>query len=131
MSRENVEIVRASIEAWNAGDMNVWGELLDSDAIMRNPEDWPEPGPQLGREAVVRTMADARDTWDANALEPISDFVDVGDRVVVRLMWRGAGHGPDLNMEFTCLYTVRKRRIIGLELSWDHADALEAVGLSE
>ena len=131
MSQENVDVVRASIEAWNAGDMDAWGELLDSDAILRNPDGWPEPGPQMGREAVVQQMLHVRDTWDANALEPISDFVDVGERVVVRLMWHGVGHGPDLHLEMTCLYTVRKRKIIGLELSWDHAEALEAVGLSE
>jgi hypothetical protein len=111
--------------------MDAWGELLDPDAIMRNPDGWPEPGPHFGRDAVVQQMAQARDTWDTNALEPISAFIDIGDRVVVRLMWRGAGHGPEMNLELTCSYTVRKRRIIGLELSWNHAEALEAVGLSE
>ena len=29
MSQENVEIVRAAYEAWNAGDMNAWGESFD------------------------------------------------------------------------------------------------------
>ena len=30
-------------------------------------------------------------TWDADDLEVISDFIDVGDRVVVRFIWHGAG----------------------------------------
>ena len=43
MSQENVEIVRAVYEAWNAGDMEAARERYDADAIMRMPEGWPEP----------------------------------------------------------------------------------------
>ena len=39
--------------------------------------------------------------------------------------------GPDLNMELTLVFTMRKGRIFYLEFFWDHAEALEAVGLSE
>ena len=35
------------------------------------------------------------------------------------------------NMEMTSVYTVRKGRIVYQEFFWDHAEALEAVGLSE
>jgi hypothetical protein len=34
-------------------------------------------------------------------------------------------------VELTGVYTVRERKIFGLEFFWDHAAALEAVGLSE
>ena len=34
-------------------------------------------------------------------------------------------------MEMTGVYTVRKGRIFAMEFFWDHAEALEAVGLSE
>jgi ketosteroid isomerase-like protein len=46
-------------------------------------------------------------------------------------MWRGTGHGPDFNMEWTIVSTLRKGKIFLLEQFWDHADALEAVGLSQ
>ena len=82
----------------------------DPDVIMRMPEDWPEPGPFIGREAVMRQFEQLRETWDADALEPISDFIDAGDRVAVRFIWRGAGHGPEA-MEVTAVYTVRKGKI--------------------
>jgi ketosteroid isomerase-like protein len=45
MSQENVEAVRATFEAWNAGDMDALREPLHPDAILWMPEDWPEPGP--------------------------------------------------------------------------------------
>ena len=128
MSQENVEIVRAAFEAWNAGDMS--GEILHPDVIVWYPEGWPEPGPFVGREAVVRQFEQTRETWDADAMKPI-EFIDAADRVVVRFIWLGAGHGPEMNLEVTGVWTVRKGRIFGIELFWDHAEALEAVGLSE
>jgi len=34
-------------------------------------------------------------------------------------------------MEFTRVVTVRERKIVGIDIFWDHAEALEAAGLSE
>ena len=64
MSQENMEVVRRSFEAWNAGDMDAFRELYDPDAIMRMAEDWPEPGPYVGREAIMREFEQLRQTWD-------------------------------------------------------------------
>jgi ketosteroid isomerase-like protein len=131
MSQENVEIVRAVFEAYNAADMDAVRELYDPDIIVRTVKDWPEPGPYVGREAAMRFHEQLRDTWDADTLVPTSDFIDAGDRVVVRYIWRGAGHGPDLNMEVTLVFTMRNGRVFNIEFFWDHAEALEAAGLSE
>ena len=130
MSQENVEIVRAAYGAWNAGDMDAFRELQDPDVIARAPEGWPEPGPFVGRERLMRQFKQMRETWDADAFEVIS-LIDVADRVVARFTWRGVGHGPESNMEFTSVSTVRKGRIVYQEFFWDHAEALEALGLSE
>jgi len=92
VSQENVEVVRALFEAWDAGDMDPFRELYNPDAIMRMAENWPEPGPYVGREAMMREYEQLRQTWHGrDASEPIGDFIDVGDRVVVRHFWRGAG----------------------------------------
>jgi len=131
MSQENVEVVRAFNEAWNAGEMDALRALYDPDVIVRSPQGWPEPGPFMGREAIMRQWEQMRETWDADVLELISDFIEVGDRVAVRFIWRGAGHGPEAEMEMTAVHTVRKGKIFGQEYFWDHAEALEALGLSE
>jgi ketosteroid isomerase-like protein len=131
MSEENVEVVRAGFHAWNAGDMDALRELYDPDVIMRALEGWPEPGPYVGREAVMRWLAQLRETWHADTLELTSDFIAAGDRVGVRVIWRGAGRGPDANMGMTIVQTVRDGRIFYVEHFWDHAKALAAVGLSE
>ena len=131
MSQENVEVVRATFEAWNAGDMDAIREQYDPDVIARPPEGVPEPGPYVGREAVIRFWEQQRETWDADALELIGDFIHAADRVAVRFIWHGAGHGPEWNMELTGVYTVRNGKIRTAEFFRDHAEALEAVGLSE
>jgi ketosteroid isomerase-like protein len=131
MSEENVEIVRRAHQVWNAGDMDALRELYDPGIIWRGPEGWPEPGPYAGREAVMGQVEQMRETWDTDSFELISELIDVGDRVAVRFIWQGAGHGPAANIEATGLYTVRKGRICAIEFFWDHAEALEALGLSE
>ena len=125
--------MRALFEVWNAADwdMDALRELYDPDVIVRTVEGWPEPGPYVGRDAAMHFHEQLRDTWDANTVVPIGDVISVGDRVAVRYIWRGAGHGPDLNMEVTLVFTLRKGRIVYQEFFWDYAEALETLGLEE
>jgi ketosteroid isomerase-like protein len=131
MSERNIGVVQASFEAWNAGDMDAFREMYHPKVIMRMAEGWPEPGPYVGREAVMRQIGQMRATWEGDTIEPISDFIDAADRVVVRFTWRGAGRGPEANIEVTSINTVRKGRIFEIEFFWNHADALEVLGLSD
>ena len=89
MSQENVEIVRVALEAWNAGDMEALRALLDPDAILRTTGGLA--GARTFRRAGgghARVVDTVRETWRADAVEPISDFTDAGDRVAVRVIWR-------------------------------------------
>ncbi len=131
MPQENVEVARAFAEAWNTGDMYTVRELHHPDVIMRVIEGVPEPGPFVGREAVMRQFELLREAWDTDRIEHITDFIDAGDRVVVRVAWHVVGRGPETTLEFTIVYTMRKGRIFHQEHFRDHAEALEAVGLSE
>ena len=131
MSQENVEIVKTALEAWNADDWDALRELYDPDVIVCPAADWPEKGPFVGQAAVARWFVQLQETWDAQAMEPISDFIDVADHVVVRCIWRTTGRGPEANMAITIKYTLRRGKISGMDYFWNYADALEAVGLSE
>jgi ketosteroid isomerase-like protein len=130
MSRENVKTVQAALAAWNAGDMEAVRAMVDPDATLRPPRGWPEPGPYVGREAVMREWAQVRDTWNADTVEPVSDFIDAADQVVVRVIWRTTGHGPEPRIELTIDYTMRNGRIFLIEYFWDHGEALATAGLS-
>ena len=72
-----------------------------------------------------------RETWDEDTLEPISDIIDSGDRVAVRAVWRTAGSGPEFTLEASFGEMSRNGKCVSHEFFWDHAQALEAVGLSE
>jgi ketosteroid isomerase-like protein len=130
MSQENVEAVHAQFEAWNAGDMDAFGEQYDPHVVVRYVDDWPEGSePIMGREAVMRQWQQQREAFDADTAELI-EIIDLGDRVVTRFIWRAAGSGPDLSIEVTSVATVRNGKSILVEFFWDHNEALKAVGLS-
>jgi len=131
VSRENVEIVRAVFDAWNAGDMDRLRDRYDPNVVMQTVPDWPEPGPYVGREAVMRFFKQLRETWDFDAIEPSTDFTEVADHVLVRHTWRGLGRGPDANIATTIIVTLRRGKVIYHEYFWDHTEALKAVGLQE
>jgi ketosteroid isomerase-like protein len=126
-----VEVVQAVFAAWNAEDLAAVRDLFDPEVITRPVEGWFEPGPFVGREAVLRGIEWMRSTWDRDTVEPVTDFVAVGECVVVRTVWHGVGHGPDARLETTQVYTFRDGKIIGAEFFWDHTEALEAAGLSD
>jgi ketosteroid isomerase-like protein len=76
-------------------------------------------------------MGAASGHLDGRHVGPVTDFIAAADRVVVRDVWRGTGQGPDADMEFSRVFTLRERKIIDIDIFWDHAEALEAAGLSE
>ena len=131
MSGENAAVVRAGFGAWNAGDMDALRETFDPGVTWRPPEGWPEPGPFVGREAVMRWFEQLREAYDDYVTELIGDLIEATDRVVVSQVWHGAGRGPEADIESTGVFTVRNGRVIDVEQFWDRAEALEAAGLSE
>jgi ketosteroid isomerase-like protein len=131
MSQENVEIIRKANDAWNRGDMDALREILDRDVVVHTTPDWPEPGPFVGPDAVIRFYRQLRDAWDADTIEEAGDYVHAADRVVARLAWNVVGHGPESRIEVTTLCSVRNGKVRSVEFFWDHDEALEAAGLRE
>src|SRR4029450_12940205 len=94
MSQKNVEVVRRYVETWNAEDMYGVRELYAPDGVMVAERDWPEPGPFVGRDAVMQQVSEARDAFDSDWVEVLNDPVAVGDRGIVGGGWHGGGGGP-------------------------------------
>ena len=87
-----MELVRAGFETWNAPDMDAYRGLLDPDIVWRPPQGWPEPGPYVGREAVMRQLKQLRETWNSDSFELISDFVIEATGVYTRAQGQDLGH---------------------------------------
>ena len=129
MSNENVEIVRASLEAWNERDMDAMRERYAEDVVTWPPEGWPEEGPFVGRDTVMAQWERMRGLWDEDEVEMLADYTEVADRVAVRMTWRDRSSHADSGA--TAVFTIRDGRIRIAEFFWDHAETLETVGLSE
>lgn len=131
MSQENVELARAMFAAWNEHRVDdALRDLHDPNvAILRFVEGWPEPGPLVGREAVMAFYEEMG--AGGYTADPISDFIEVGGAVVVRFVWHTTSQGQDVAMEVTSIYTMRRGKVSAIEFFRDHADALEAMGLAE
>jgi ketosteroid isomerase-like protein len=76
MSQENVEIVRALYEAWNAGDMDALRELYDPDVHLVPGKGWHEPRPYVGRDEVMRLLVQVREAWKSDS------FLFLGARLI-------------------------------------------------
>ena len=83
MSQENVEIVRASLEAWNERDMDALRERYAEDVVTWPPTGWPEEGPFVGRDTVMAQWERMRGLWDEDDVEMLADYFGAADRVAV------------------------------------------------
>ncbi len=131
MSGENVEVVRTSMEAWNARDMDAMREAYAEDVVTWPPEGWSEAGPFVGRETVIGQWERMRELWSDDEVEMLTDYIDAADRVVVSMIWRERGHGHESDSGATGIFTIRNGKIRVAEFFWDHTEALKAVGLVE
>jgi ketosteroid isomerase-like protein len=134
MSRENVEWVRSSIEAYNTANRDAYLEFFTEDVeVCPDASRFPEARPFRGREEFGRFVADIDEGWEGGGTAVIREVFPVGDRVVARADWGGKGRtsGIDLQSSVTAIYTFRNGRIVKIEFFFDHAEALEAAGLSE
>jgi ketosteroid isomerase-like protein len=131
MSEQNVDLVHKYFAAYNSGDMAAVRELYHPDVIVRGLEGWPEPGPFVGREAIMRELELLREPYERDTLELVGEARGIANRLVCRGARRGTGQGPDLNMEFSVIAAWRDGAIFDMEYFWDHGEALEAAGLSE
>jgi ketosteroid isomerase-like protein len=128
MSQENVDLVRRSIEAYAAGEVDAYVEFFAEDVEVFPDVSLPEAKPFRGREQFRRFVAEVAEGWEGSATADIQEIFPVGERVVARADWGGKGRtsGIDLRSSLTSVYTFRDGQITKIEYFFDHAKALEA-----
>lgn len=128
MSRENVEIVRRSFEAWERGDLAGVLEMFDESVVTR-----PLIGPAWhGPEGVLEMAADWVEDFADHAMKA-EEFLDAGETVVARVRQegRGIGSGAPSGGLFWFAFTLRAGRVTRFDMYASEAEALEAVGARE
>jgi ketosteroid isomerase-like protein len=133
MSQEDVEIVRAAIDAFNQRDLAALIQRFDPEI------EWAPGGPAAvehavyrGRDDVSGGFASTWEAWDLFRMQE-SEVRDLGDSVLWlgRAQLRGGASHVELDQEFAVHCLVRGGKIIRAHgfLAWQ--EALEAAGLSE
>jgi ketosteroid isomerase-like protein len=133
MSEENVNVVKAFIDAGTREDWTRVAELVDPDVELHGTVGGVEEG------QVYRGLADAMreyievdgEAWEERRIEP-KEFLDADDEVVVLLheYRRGRGSGVELENDTAVVFTVRDGRVVRMQGYMDPAAAQKATGLS-
>jgi ketosteroid isomerase-like protein len=134
MSQENVDVIRRSIEAFNAGDVEMMLALADPEL------QWcPAFGAATGGATTYHGHAGFREYW--RGTQEIWDhfhfaperFADEGEKVLVigRGSGRAKGSGVEIDQPFAMLWKVRGGKAVFGQTFTDPGEALRAAGLAE
>jgi ketosteroid isomerase-like protein len=129
MSRENVEIARAALDAYNRGDLEAMLSYAAPDAEF----DWSRSiGPQRGVYGVDQlSQFNISEMFHSACFEP-EEFIEGPDQVVTPLIGSFRGRdGIEVSARFTFLWSFRDGAVVRVTLFQDRREALAAAGLSE
>ena len=133
MSEENVEVVRRSVEAFTAGDVETMLAYADPDGELHSAIIGGAEGRVYrGHDGLRQWFADSMESFEELRTE-LTEFRDLGDRVVAfgHTHARGRESGLELDTETGWVFTVRKGKFVRAEGFLSRAEALEAAGLAE
>jgi ketosteroid isomerase-like protein len=131
MSEENVEIVRAAVDALNRGDFDAAFTAMAPDCEF-------DMSRAIGPAAGVRSVDQERllleefvRSWESFRFG-VDDFIDGGDHVVIPFTNRVVGRdGIELQYRSTWVWTFREGAVVRACLYQERKEALEAAGLRE
>jgi len=132
VSRENVEIVRAALDAYTRRDVAALRALNDPDVEL----DWSASrswlaGVYPGIDEALRFYQSYFDAFAAIVIEP-DRFIEAGDSVVVPNLARQRGRdGIEVSARSTLVFTLANRKVIRVCLYHETGPALKALRLAE
>jgi ketosteroid isomerase-like protein len=129
---ENVEIVRAALEAYNRRDLNgLFTDAAPDLEVDLSRAAGPQKGMYKGHAEIRGVLEDFFETWESFRLEP-HDFIEEGDDVIVPWTIHAEGRsGIEVRARPTWTFTVRDGAIERISMYQELEDALEAAGVSK
>ena len=130
-----VRAVRLGYEAFNRRDLEATLINYDREVEFFPPRDMIESGvvasSYRGHDGYRRFFGEWLSVWGSYRGE-LRELIDLGDRLLTlgQLAAHGEGSGVPVIQEYASLMTVRDGQVIRQQEYFDHAEALEAVGLS-
>jgi uncharacterized protein len=133
MSQENVEIVRQSIQAFAAGDIEEMLSFIDPNGELHSAIIGGAEGNVFrGHDGFRRWYAESMESFEKLSME-FTEYRDLGDRVLAfgHIHARGRGSGVEIDSPTGWVFTVREGQIERAEGFLSPTETLEAAGLSE
>jgi peptide deformylase len=127
-------VVRAAslvTKSFADGNFDRLAELFSDDVELTPTDDFPDPGPFRGRDAVEGIMASFRESWGECRIDVEAILAAAHDRAVARLHLsaRGSGSGIETAGMLIGAFWLRDGRVERLELGRSAEAALAATGL--
>jgi ketosteroid isomerase-like protein len=133
MSEENVEVVRAAIDAWNRRDFDSLRNRVHEDVELHLIGGFADlAGAEFrGRDAVFQFWHDLIGTVGGEF--EVEAAHQAGDRVVTIATISGAGgtSGVPIDTRFGQVWSVREGKVSRMDSYYRESEALEAAGLEE
>jgi ketosteroid isomerase-like protein len=129
---QNVDIVRATFEAYEAEDFDALAERMHPDVEMH---EWPE-GPDSrvyhGMDGILQAREEWAKAWEYIRAEP-RRFVESGNQVFIHIRNIGKGRGSaiELDLDGFAVYTLRESKVAKVQFFMDREAALAAAGLTD
>lgn len=133
MSRENVDVVAAALDAFDRRDKDRLMALLDPNVKWELAGFLLDQEPvQTGPEEVWGYLTSLDEEFEDIRADR-GDYVEIGGQVLVPVQVRGKGRSSGVAGEFsfTSVFTVANGKVLSARNFPTHAEALEAAGLSE
>jgi ketosteroid isomerase-like protein len=133
VSRENVNLVLAVLDAYNAGDLDAVVDFWAPDIEAFPDDSFPESSPLHGRNQYRRWLEEINDAWTGARQQTVEAYAVGPHRVLHRGEWGGEGatSGIEALSSVTSIFTIRDGQIARVEYYFDHDQALKAAGLAE
>jgi ketosteroid isomerase-like protein len=132
MSYENVDRLRAAIQAFNERDGKKFDGLLAPDAEIVPVRAAVEGTIYRGRDAASQYVAAVDDSWESLRWE-VDEFREAGDVVLAlgHIRGKGRGTGASIDASGGWVGEFREGLIARFQTCSNREQALEAAGLSE
>jgi hypothetical protein len=113
MAQENVEIVRAAIDAWNRDDFDAWISAWDEQAEFYPLHAQMEGHAYHGHDGLRRFVAEVAAEWEHVRFE-LDEIRGAGEQVVAlgRLRARGRASGVERDVPLALAGVVRDKKLV-------------------
>ena len=132
MARENVEVVRSWIEAWNRGDYATAVEFVHPEIEVQVAGGFTTDGTYRGLEGLGTFLQDFWGDFE-DRHTALDQFITSGDDVLYAAHAYGRGRlsGVEVELHHWQVATVREGKVVRWGLFKTKREAFEAVGLRE